>query len=116
MLNRPPSLLDQPGSFGIVDDIRDCPVLYAFDHFVHNKQWNEKPLARSDRIAEAIADFNIQLRRVEHTMNQVFELNSVDIKQLISGDDFHVGHEEGRVQLCVGDACLDLAPCDTDLV
>jgi hypothetical protein len=41
------------------------------------KKWNEEPLARSDRVAEAIRDFNIQLHRIENTMNHIFELNSI---------------------------------------
>ena len=46
----------------VINVLGDCPVLYALDHFVDNKKRNEEPLARSDRIAKAIPDFNIQLR------------------------------------------------------
>jgi hypothetical protein len=39
-----------------------------------------EPLARPDRSTEAILDFDIQLHGIEHTVNHVFELNSVDVK------------------------------------
>ena len=48
----------------------DCPIPYAFDYFVHHKERNKEPLARSDRVTEAIPDFNIQLRGVENTVKE----------------------------------------------
>jgi hypothetical protein len=72
--------------------------------------------ARSDRVTEANPDFNIQLRVVEHAMKEVFELDSVDVTELTSGDDFHIGHQEGWVEVRVCYACVDLSPCDADLV
>jgi hypothetical protein len=63
--------LHQAGRLRVIDVLRDRPVLYALDHFVHNKKRNEEPLTRFDLVAEAILDFNIQLRVIEHAMNYV---------------------------------------------
>jgi len=49
-------------------------------------------------------------------MNQIFEFNSTDVVELISGNEFHVSREKSWVKVCVREACLDLTPGDTDLV
>ena len=49
-------------------------------------------------------------------MKKVFELDPVDVIELVGSDDFHFGHQEGRVQVSVCDACVDLASRDANLV
>jgi hypothetical protein len=49
----------------------DRSVFYAFDHSVYNKDGHEEPFARSDRIAKAVFDFNVQPRGRKHAMNDV---------------------------------------------
>src|SRR5580693_4670884 len=95
----------------IINILSDSSIPYAFDHLVHYEERNKKPLPWSDQVVEAILDFNIQLRAVEHTMKNVFELDPVDVTKLVGSDDFHVGHQEGRVQVSVCYPCVDLASC-----
>ena len=73
--------LHQPRRRRVIYVLGNCLVLDALDHFVHNKNGNEKPLARLDGNAEAILDFNIQLDGIENAMNHVFELDSVDVEK-----------------------------------
>jgi len=86
----------------------DTSVLYAVDHFVHNKKRNKEPLAWSDGVAEAILYFDIQLRGFEYAMNYVLQFSSVDVVELISGDDFDICHQKGRIYVSRRDARLDL--------
>src|ERR1700739_1709644 len=78
----------------IINILCDCPVFYALHHFVHNEKRDQEPLAALDRIHKASLYFDIQLCRVKDAMNDVFQLNAVYVVKIISGNDFHIGHQE----------------------
>jgi len=67
-------------------------------------------------IAEAILDLDVEPRRIEDAVDQVFELATIDVEELIGGDDFDIRHEKGGVEFRVRDAPLDLATGHADLV
>ena len=49
-------------------------------------------------------------------MENVFQLNPIDVEELVRCNNIHVGHKERRVQLRVGEARPNLATRDTDLM
>ena len=50
---------------------------------IYDKQRYEEPFARLHRIIETVFDFNVQLRGIEHAVNQVFQLHAVHIVENI---------------------------------
>jgi hypothetical protein len=91
-------------------------ALYALDCFVHHKNRNEEPFARDHWIAEPIFDFDVQPRGVENPMDNVFQLRSVNVVKFIGGDDFHIGHKEGRIKFRVRNAPPNVPAGYPDLV
>src|SRR3546814_10750869 len=83
---------------------------------IYDKHRHEEPFARDDRIAEAVLDLDVEPRRIEDVVDQVFELHAVDVVERVGGDDLHVRQQKGRVQSGIGDALGDIAAGDADLV
>ena len=67
-------------------------------------------------MAEAILDLDVEAGRTEDPMDQVLKPGAVDVEQLVGGDDFDIGHEEGRVELRIGEAARNVTAGHADFV
>ena len=96
--------------------MRNRPVPDLLDRLVDREQRHEEPLARHNRISEAILDLNIEARGFKKAVDQVFEFGAGDVVEFIRSDDLDICHKEGRIEFGVGNPALHTAAGDADLV
>src|SRR4051812_3278099 len=58
----------------IVPVVSNRSILDPTNSLVNHEQRYEEPFTRDHRLSEAILDLDVEPRRLEHTMDQVFEL------------------------------------------
>ena len=108
--------LHKPRGLRVVDVVGDAAVLDALDGFVDDEERHEEPLAGLHRVAEAVLDLDVELRWAKHAVNQVLKLDAVEIVELVGGDYFNVGQEKSWVYAGVGEAGINPAASDANLV
>ena len=112
----PLRIMRQTGCLRVIDKLRDRPIPNALDGLVDHVHWHDEPLSRIHRFAETILDREVELHGAEQPMEDVLHLGSVDVVQSVLGYDLDRGEQLCRLVLGVGDACLDFAARDADLV
>ena len=84
--------------------------------FVSHMERDQKPLPGLDRMSEAVFDSQIELRRAEYTVEDVFQTRPVQIIKFVSRDDFHVSQPVVCIFLRACDAGFNLVAGYADLV
>lgn len=68
---------------GVIDVIREGPVLDPLNGFIHHEQRNQDPFARHHRLGETVLDLDVEPVGFEDQVDQVFQLScSFQIKLL----------------------------------
>ncbi len=55
----------------------DRSILYLSNSLIDDEEWYKKPLARDNRLPEAIFDFNVEAGCAEDAMDQVLKCTSL---------------------------------------
>ena len=96
--------------------LRDSTVTDPRHQFVDDRKRDKEPLARLDSFAKSIACRKIKAGRPERTMDQPFELGSIDVEELVLGHDFDIREQESRIVTRVGNPAEDRLPRNADLM
>lgn len=69
-------------------------------------------------MAEAVFDGQVQLRRAEQAVEDVFQPGAVQVVQLVSSDHLHISQQVGGVFVCACDAgsCMVRMPSSLALL
>src|SRR5262249_13868643 len=94
----------------------DRSVSNAPHRLVNHKEGNQEPFARHDWLAKPVLDLDIEPRRAEDAVDEVFKFRAIDVVELVGGNDLDFGHEECGVKLRIREAPGDVAPRHTYLV
>lgn len=77
-----PLLFDQRSPGRIIDVVGDGSILDALYSLINDRQRHEKPLTWADIIAKAILEFQIQARRLENAVKEIFQTDVIELESL----------------------------------
>lgn len=100
----------------VVSNADERSVADSSDDLVDDGQRDQKPFPRSDGLAESVEDLDVKAHPIQHPVDQGLEARTVDVIQLVGGDDIHVSKEVGGIVGGAGNAGFDRAAGDADLV
>jgi hypothetical protein len=106
----------QRGLRAVIFKANQRAVANPLDDLVDRAQRHQEPLARANRISEAIEDLGFEPHVFEDPVDQSLKARAVDIVELVGRDHVDAGEEKGSFVGGSRNASLNAAAGDADLV